>query len=102
MSCLQYVCMSFGGNFFTQDAYDANEEEVYSQVTHHVMDRPLPQSLMSSSAAKQKEFIQPQYIADCINNLFLLPTAQYKPGIPPPPHLSPFIDNQAEGYIPVR
>lgn len=57
MSCLQYVVMSFGGTFFSQDAYDANEEEVYPQVTHHVMDRPMPQSLMSKTAAKNKEFI---------------------------------------------
>ena len=39
---------------------------------------------------------------DSINNLFLLPTSQYKPGVPPPAHLSPFIDNEAEGYVPMR
>lgn len=37
-----------------------------------------------------------------MNNLYLLPTSQYKPGVPPPPHLSPFTDNQQEGYVPSR
>ena len=32
----------------------------------------------------------------------LLPTSQYRPGIPPPAHLSPFIDGQSEGYVPLR
>jgi pescadillo protein len=31
-----------------------------------------------------------------------LPTSQYKPGVPPPAHLSPFIDNEKEGYVPLR
>lgn len=64
------------------------------------MDRPVSDSLINKN--KNKEYIQPQYIVDCVNNLHLLPTSQYRPGIPPPPHLSPFIDNQAEGYIPMR
>ena len=42
MNCLQYVVMSFGGTFYSHDAYDADEEGIYKEVTHHVMDRPMP------------------------------------------------------------
>lgn len=39
---------------------------------------------------------------DTLNNLYLLPTQTYKAGIPPPPHLSPFVDDKKEGYVPTR
>ena len=71
-----------------------------SKITHYVMDRPLNATILNKF--KNKEFVQPQYLADSINNLFLLPTSGYRPGIPPPPHLSPFIDNEKEGYVPTR
>jgi pescadillo protein len=64
------------------------------------MDRPVGATLLNK--LKNKEFVQPQYVADSINNLFLLPTSAYRPGVPPPPHLSPFIDNVKEGYVPTR
>jgi len=73
-----------------------DDDENLTDVTHLVMDRPVP------NAEKGKEYVSPQYIIDSINNLFLLPTKPYMPGQPSPPHLSPFVDNETEGYIPDR
>ena len=66
------------------------------KVTHMCMDRP------TKSTEKGREYVQPQYILDSINNLFLLPTKPYMPGVPAPAHLSPFIDDAETGYIPDR
>ena len=66
------------------------------KVTHLCMDRPV------KSTDKGKEYVQPQYIIDSLNNLFLLPTKPYLPGIPAPAHLSPFVDNAGTGYVPDR
>jgi pescadillo protein len=75
---------------------------VYKKVTHVVMDRPVPAATLTTAANKAKEFVQPQYLVDAANNLLLLPTRPYKPGVPAPPHLSPFVDNEGAGYVPDR
>ena len=96
---LQNLILSFGGSFLLQDELPLDEKahaQAMKKVTHICADRPL------SSTEKGKEYVQPQYILDCINNLFLLPTKAYAPGIPPPAHLSPFIDNTEAGYLPDR
>lgn len=44
-------------------------------------------------------------MVDSVNNLILLPTRPYKPGIAAPPHLSPFgveSDGSQRGYMPDR
>jgi pescadillo protein len=87
------LVLSFGGQFVTGEQDD-------SKVTHFVMDRPVSDAFLNAN--QNKEFVQPQYIIDCVNNLYLLPTSQYRPGTPPPAHLSPFIDNEQEGYVPMR
>jgi len=96
---LQNLILSFGGSFILQDELPLDDKEsaqVMKKVTHLCMDRPV------TKIEKGKEYVQPQYVLDCINNLFLLPTKAYTPGTPPPAHLSPFVDNTDAGYLPDR
>lgn len=78
------------------------ESEDKPKITHHVLDRPLSKVQVQKAKSANMDLIQPQYILDCLNNLHLLPTAPYGPGTPAPPHLSPFVDGRAEGYLPQR
>lgn len=68
---------------------------LHSDATHVVWDRPT-----APPAAGDREYLQPQWIADCINARVLLPVAPYRPGVTPPPHLSPYVDNSVGGYMP--
>ncbi|KAL1521139.1 hypothetical protein AB1Y20_022693 [Prymnesium parvum] len=66
-------------------------------ITHQVMDRPqIPGTPVAS-----REYVQPQWVFDCINARSLLPPQRYKPGVKCPAHLSPFQDG-AEGYVPLE
>ena len=67
-----------------------------ARITHAVCDRPAP----PSPRAPGREYIAPQWVADCINARMLLPVTKYAPGMLLPPHLSPFVDDGAEGYVP--
>lgn len=89
---MQYLILSFGGMYVTEEDKDHG-----LKITHQVVDRPMVGKLDST-----REYVQPQWIVDSLNSLFLLPTQPYRAGVPPPPHLSPFIDNSKEGYLPTR
>lgn len=95
---LELVCLAFGGKVGwegTNSPISANDPTI----THHVVDRPkLPSSY--STLPKSREFVQPQWILDCSNFVFLLPIAKYSVGASLPPHLSPWVDNEEEGYKP--
>ncbi|KAJ0402292.1 hypothetical protein P43SY_002916 [Pythium insidiosum] len=69
--------------------------ESSDRVTHHVMDRP-----HQGHRYFNREYIQPQWVFDSVNNGIRLPIARYAPGADLPPHLSPFVDDAAEGYVP--
>jgi len=66
------------------------------QITHQIVDKPQEHLEMREG----REFVQPQWVFDSFNTGCQLPVALYAPGRAPPPHLSPFVDDKAEGYVP--
>ena len=44
--------------------------------------------------------MQPQWVFDSANFRVLTQPALYAPGAVPPPHLSPFVNEEEEGYVP--
>ena len=86
---MELCLLSFGAAIEAEDPDSA-------KVTHHVTDRTLRKLLDS------RDYVQPQWVFDCINASMLLPIARYHPQSKDlPPHLSPFVDDAAEGYTPL-
>ncbi|XP_020582372.1 pescadillo homolog [Phalaenopsis equestris] len=91
---LLFIIPAFGG-LVSWEGDGAPFSETYEDITHQIVDRPsIGRKFLS------REYVQPQWIYDCINARIILPTEQYLLGRVPPPHLSPFVDNEAEGYVP--
>lgn len=95
---LELIILSYGGKvgWEGQDSPIAIDD---STITHHVTDRP---KLLPSYAKlpKSREYVQPQWILDCANFNFVLPIEKYGVGAELPPHLSPWVDDKEEGYVP--
>lgn len=86
---LGFVINACGGRVAT--------DYVPSNITHVVVDRPA----LAPGMAKHDtlEYVQPQYIFDCLNARLVLPVTGYRMGEELPPHVSPFsvsITNAAE------
>lgn len=95
---LELVCLAFGAKV-GWEGDNSLLEMSDSSITHHVVDRPkLPSSY--DKLPKSREFIQPQWILDSANFMFCLPIAKYGVGVELPPHLSPWVDDEEEGYTP--
>jgi pescadillo protein len=95
---LELIILSYGGQvgWEGQDSPIVMED---SSITHHIVDRPklLP---TYSKLPKSREYIQPQWILDSANFNFILPIHKYSVGAALPPHLSPWVDDKEEGYVP--
>jgi pescadillo protein len=88
---LEFVIKSFGGKVL----WDNLGSEDDKSITHQIVDRPKIQGEVVLS----REYIQPQWVYDSVNNLTLLPAELYAVAAKLPPHLSPFVDT-ASGYVP--
>ncbi|XP_014097041.2 pescadillo homolog isoform X2 [Bactrocera oleae] len=88
---------SFGGKIswdstvFVGATYDESDETI----THQIVDRPI-----LSKKYISRDYIQPQWVFDCVNKRTLLPTNSYFEGVVLPPHLSPFVDSNRDSYVP--
>jgi pescadillo protein len=85
----EFVIRSFGGRVITSlNASDADN------VTHVLIDRPIDAARMREMENGRKwVWVQPQWVADCVNQKTLLPSGPgsgYEPGATLPPHLSPW------------
>jgi pescadillo protein len=93
---LEFVILAFGGQILW-DTETVNIED--KRITHVITDRD-PKFIQ---VLPNREYIQPQWVYDCINNKILLPIGDYAPGKVLPPHLSPFADSKEDGgYKPER
>lgn len=96
---LVFTIRCFGGkvswdkNCFVGATFDEDDETI----THQIIDRPSIDKKYIS-----RDYIQPQWIFDSINQGKLLPTNKYFMGVTLPPHLSPFTDARKElqDYVP--
>jgi pescadillo protein len=66
-----------------------------SALAVQVIDRPTIPMLH-----KNRQYVQPQWVFDSANARVLVRGELYAPGAHPPPHLSPFVDEEEEGYVP--
>jgi pescadillo protein len=90
---LSFMIKSFCGSV----TYSGGKyEERDSRITHQIVDRIIPSNKRISS----REYVQPQWVFDSINSGILLPVHEYAPEVTLPPHLSPFVDDDEEGYMP--
>lgn len=96
---LVFIIRCFGGKVswdkscFIGSTFDENDETI----THQIVDRP---SLGTQYISR--DYIQPQWVFDSVNQSKLLPTNKYFLGATLPPHLSPFVnpDREENEYVP--
>ncbi|KAL5155965.1 Pescadillo [Glycine soja] len=90
-----FVIPAFGG-IVSWEGEGAPFGESDQSISHQIVDREAQGHRFLS-----REYVQPQWVYDCVNARIILPTDNYLVGRTPPPHLSPFINYDEEGaYIP--
>ncbi|KAF8822506.1 BRCA1 C Terminus (BRCT) domain-containing protein [Cardiosporidium cionae] len=97
LSPISLIILSGGGQV-TWQGEGAPLEESNPSITHQIVDRPLEHFKRRIDVLR--EYVQPQWVFDSFNCRVLLPIEDYAVGKTLPPHLSPFVDDKEEGYMP--
>ncbi|KAI9020104.1 Pescadillo N-terminus-domain-containing protein [Phycomyces nitens] len=94
---LEFMIRSCGGQVSWDPSVGENPPyaENDERITHQVSDRPTV-----SNRVLGRAYVQPQWVADCINARKLLRSKTYEPGQVLPPHLSPFVEAKEGDYVP--
>lgn len=99
-----FAIRSFGGevSWDKTSALGSTYQSEDQSITHHIVDRPMGTTNTTANSKQHlsRVYVQPQWIFDCINEAMLLPVGDYLPGAMLPPHLSPFVEESATGYVP--
>lgn len=93
----EFVIRAMGGKVVTSlDASTPAAAANADSITHVLVDRPMTDERRREMEAGRKwTWVQPQWVADCVNRAKVLGTEEYGPGKLLPPHLSPW-DGDAE------
>ena len=87
---LEFIILACGGTV----GWDGGESPISQDdpsITHEIVDRPS----VSQKHILVRNYLQPQWVYDCINATRLLPFDKYGPGLNLPPHRSPFESHPA-------
>lgn len=93
----EFVIRSMGGKCITSlNATSPDEAKEADSITHVLVDRPMSTERMREMQGTRKWiWIQPQWVADCVNRGKIIGTEGYGAGQELPPHLSPW-DGEGE------
>jgi len=96
-----FMIRSFGGEVSWPKTVGIGStfDESDPTITHHLVDRPNPK--MDHDDGHRK-YVQPQWVADCVNARVLISERDYMPGMKLPAHCSPFADESEGMHIPLE
>lgn len=94
---LEFMISSCGGQVSWDPSVGLNPPfpESDETINYQITDRPAV-----SNRVLGRAYVQPQWIADCINARKIVKASLYEPGNTLPPHLSPFVEVKEGDYVP--
>jgi pescadillo protein len=94
---LEFMITSCGGQVSWDVSVGLNPPfpESDETINYQITDRPAV-----SNRVLGRTYVQPQWVADCINARKIVKASIYEPGSVLPPHLSPFVEVKEGDYVP--